>query len=547
MKLFYICAAAGLAALMVNACYKDLGSYSHIESVQVEFGNAATFSYSFIAGEDFEIDAPIKLSEELDDIDKEFIIEWYIDRKLINTGYHLKYRIENGGAYELIVKAINRRTGEVFVMDRPLTIKIKNSFEWGWMLLSDMGDGKSSLSFITPELKQFHNIGSNIEGGLGTGPKGLHYYYVLGSVPGSYVSGLPKIIVNQKSGSVTLDGNSLKKDMILSDEFENTLEPENLEISAFAFKIKYYAIFSKDGKVYIRGVGYDNHSIPYYGRYTSSPYEFDGGAKITCVSTFHNNTFHCFDEKNCLLYDSMHGRFICITDSGYDSPYFPSIVYLRTYDQDLTVPPGVLRVDNMGTNTRCLGIGAFENVDVEGEYHALIMWSNYISLIDVNGSGDYQILEFSVRNMSKKSHLITATEQYAFSGASIMKDDSIVCMSSNFSKNPYFYFTDGDKKLYAYNMKSHTHALVYESKKKIIRIAGSPVVSEFSEYGGHSTSANFRQALVQESGEISIIDVSPAALERVFSGIPTKLELRHFEGFGDVKGVVWCTNYQGEY
>ncbi len=547
MKLFNILALAGLSSSLLTSCYKDLGTYAYTKSVQVEFGNAATTSYSFIAGEDFEIDAPIKLSEEIEDVDKEFIIEWYMDRKLINTGYHLKYNIENGGAYELIIKVSNRRTGEVFIMDRPLTINIKNSFEWGWMILSDMGDGKSSLSFITPEFKCFHNISRSIEGGLGTGPKGISYYYVLGSIPGSYVSGLPKIIINQASGSITLDGNSLKKDMALSDEFENGEEPEKLEIAAFAFKIKYYAIFSKEGKVYIRGVGYDNHSIPYYGRYTSSPYEFDGGAKISCVSTFHNNTFHCFDEKNCLLYDSMHGRFLCITDSGYGKPYFPSIVYLRTYDQNLTIPSGVLRVDNMGVNTKCLGIGAFENVDVEGEYHALVMWSNYISLIDVNGTGDYQIFEFSVRNMSKKTHLITSTQQYPFSGASIMRDESIVCMSSNFSKNPYFYFTDGDKNLYAYNMKSHTHALVYEAKGRIVKINGSPVVSEFSEYGGHSTSANFRLALAQEGGGISIIDVSPIVMESIFSGILRKAELRYFDGFGDVKGIVWCTNYQGEY
>ena len=128
-----------------------------------------------------------------------------------------------------------------------------------------------------------------------------------------------------------------------------------------------------------------------------------------------------------------------------------------------------------------------------------------------------------------------------------MRDESIVCMSSNFSKNPYFYFTDGDKNLYAYNMKSHTHALVYEAKGRIVKINGSPVVSEFSEYGGHSTSANFRLALAQEGGGISIIDVSPIVMESIFSGILRKAELRYFDGFGDVKGIVWCTNYQGEY
>ena len=547
MKLGHRYAIFALLLPMLTGCYKDLGKYDYTNSPQVGFGNAATVSYSFITGEDFEIDAPIKFSDEVEDVDKDFIIEWYVDRKLIHTGYHLKYRIDEGGAYELVIKATNRKTGEIFLMERALTLNIKNCFEWGWMILSEHGDGKSVLSFITPDQKTFRHIEKSIGEELGTGPTGLYYYYVLGTIPGSYVSGIPKIIVNQSSGSITLDGNTLKKDMLLSDEFENTIEPENFEISAFASKRKYYALFTKDGNVYIRGVGYDNYSIPYYGKYSSSPYEFEGGARISCVSTFHNNTFHCFDEYNCMLYDNLNGRFICITDSGYKKPYFPSIVYLRTYDQSLNIPAGVLRVDNMGANTKCLGIGAYENVDIEGKYKAIKMWANYVSLIDVNGCGDYQIHEFSIKKLSKRSHLITATNQYAFSGASIINESSIIGMSSNFKKNPYFYFTDGGKKLYAYSMKLHRHVLVYQSKERITKIAGSPVVSEFSEYGGHSPEANFRLALAQEDGGIAIIDVNPVVLEGLFSGIPKQVELLYEEGFGNVKGIVWCTNYQGEY
>ena len=34
---------------------------------------------------------------------------------------------------------------------------------------------------------------------------------------------------------------------------------------------------------------------------------------------------------------------------------------------------------------------------------------------------------------------------------------------------------------------------------------------------------------------------------RLFEGFAPDLELQTFSGFGDVKGVVWCTNYEGEY
>lgn len=536
-----------LLLIVLTGCYYDLGSYNYKNTPQVDFEDVTTVTYSFLAGETFEIDAPIRLSSTTDDIENQFIIEWYLDKRLIYTGIHLKYRIEDAGAYGLIIKVRNRETGEIFLQDRPLTIKIKNKFEWGWMILSDTGDGKSSLSFITPDLKAFNKIEKGIEGGLGEGPRQLLYYYVLGSIPGSYVSGLPKIIVNQSSGTVTLDGNTLQKDMWLADEFENAKEPDNLIIKDFGFKIKYYAIFSNDGKVYIRGVGYDNHSIPYYGKYSSSPYEFEGGAHISCVSTFHNNTFHCFNEKNCMLYDSLHNRYICITDSGYPVPYFPDIVYLRTYDQNLQVPSSVLKVDNMGEGTRCLAIGAYENVDIEGQYHALVMWANYISLIDINGTGNYQIHEFSVNKMSGKSHLITATDQYSFSGAALINDNSIIRMSSNFSKNPYFYFTDGDKKLYAYNMKLRRHILIYEASDRITGLSCSPIVSEFSEYGGHSTDANFKMAVAQKNGRISIIDIHKSLLDNILNGIISNTHIKSFDGFGNIKDIVWCTNYEGEY
>jgi hypothetical protein len=34
---------------------------------------------------------------------------------------------------------------------------------------------------------------------------------------------------------------------------------------------------------------------------------------------------------------------------------------------------------------------------------------------------------------------------------------------------------------------------------------------------------------------------------RLFEGFAPDLELKTFSGFGDVKGMVWCTNYEGEY
>ena len=72
-------------------------------------------------------------------------------------------------------------------------------------------------------------------------------------------------------------------------------------------------------------------------------------------------------------------------------------------------------------------------------------------------------------------------------------------------------------------------------------------VCEFYGYGGNSTDPNFRLALSQENGNITVIDVNKSQMVRLFEGFSPDLKLQTFTGFGNVKGMVWCTNYEGEY
>lgn len=544
-KLFYLILAW---ASLASSCYDDLGNYTYTDSAKVTFVSSVASNYTFTAGTPFEMDAPIRLSKEVAQIDEVFTIEWYLNRKLFHTGYHFKHTFERGGTYEVILKVIHKETGETYLSNK-YTLTGKNVFDWGWMVLADAGEGQSSLSFITPDLKAMHHLEQDIEGGLGNDPQGIYYYYVLGSISGSYVSGLPKILINQGSGSVTLDGNSLQKDVWLADEFENRKEPEQLRMQGLAFKVKYYVICSAQGDIYIRGCGYDHHAIPYYGKYGAMPYHFEGGSRITCFAPFHNVTYRCADQDNCLLYDAQHARFIGLTDSNqWDLPYAPDVVYFRTYDQALTIPPGVLRVDDMGAGTQCLAIGAYEKIDRNTpEEGGLKYWSNYVSLIDINGAHDYALHEFSVKSMSARSHLITATDQYPFSGASLLGPNSLVQMASNLEKHPYLYFTDGDRKLYVYSLQLRKHVLAYTASDRITHICASPIVCEFEGYAGNSSAPNFRLALAQADGNVAVVDVSKSNLTHLFEGLQPTVEIATFSGFGRVKGMVWCTNYQGEY
>ncbi len=533
--------------LYSQSCFKDLGNYDYADSPEVGFSSIADVQFGFVAGEEFEIEAPLQLPEEVDNVDEVFDVEWYVDSKHVNTGYSWKYTFEKGGNYNLVIIVNNKETGERYISDS-FDIAVKNQFDWGWMFLTDQGDGKSSLSFITPlNLKAFHNIESIAGGDLGSGPINLDYYYVLGSIGGSYVSGKPKVLINQQSGSVTLDGNTLQQDMWLRDEFASGQEPMGFEMMDMASKDAYYVLCSQDGDVYIRVVGRKDSHIPYYGKYNSSPYEFIGGAKISAVGTFHNNTYWCANEDRVLLFDELNSRFIGITAGGYGDGYKPTIQYYRTYDKDFDLPADVLPVDNMGMGTKCLAIGAYELIEKE-EHGGLFFKPNYVSLIDRGGVGDYFIHEFFVDEADDDgSHLIRNSSQYSFSGGELLTEESVIKMSSNFMKNPYFYFTDGGNNIYVYHIKSKTHTLLYEAKNKITHIGASPIVCEFSEYGGNVDDPNYRLVIAQEGGNVSVLDVAQTKMISLFEGGSPKIELANISGFGDVKGVVWCTNYQGEY
>ena len=66
-------------------------------------------------------------------------------------------------------------------------------------------------------------------------------------------------------------------------------------------------------------------------------------------------------------------------------------------------------------------------------------------------------------------------------------------------------------------------------------------------YGGNSEAVNWRMAVVQEGGYVDIIDVATGKIIKVFEGSAPDLGIKKLSGFGDVKDIIWATNYDGEY
>lgn len=541
--------------LVAFSCIEDMSKYDYKEKNDVTFLSLMD-GYSVICGENVEMTAPVKFKTPFEneaDIDKNFDIIWYADADSIAIGYKIRHTFEKVGGYSINFKVIDKSNGCVYLSER-YPLKSNSSISWGWMLLSDFGDEQSSISFIQPvKLTADYRLerAYGIEDGIGTGPIGLDYYYVLGSIQGSYVSGLPKVIVNQKSGTVTLDARSLQKDKWMRDEFESGSEPESdFVMTGFAYKSSYYLISTSEGNVYVRAMHRDYEEIPYYGTYASMPFAFDGGADITLMQPFQNVTYWAANEDKALLYDSLNSRFLVFVSGGYGDDYesySPKVVYLSYYDEEGEFDPSVPKVDNLGSGTKCLAAGAYEMVGVEGEYNGIVLTPKYVALLDLGGTGNYQVYQFSARPLSVNSHIILTNTMDAFSGAGLINEKSVIRMSTNFEKNPYFYFTDGGTNLYAYNMSTKSHALIYTAPSRITHLCSSPVVCEFKEYGGNPETPNWRMAVGQENGTVSIISVSKTDMVKAFEGSSPNLELKRLTDFGTIKDITWATNFEGEY
>ena len=538
------------------SCIEDKSRYDYRQTNEVTFLSVPEgFSSTF--GEESEYTAPIEFSEPFEneeDIDEMFEIRWYIGEELVATGYRITYTFSDVGGFSLILKVINRETGETYISDG-YSMESRSSISCGWMILAEKEEGESSLSFISPSsfapTYRLEELMLPEGESLGTGPNALFYYYVMGSIPDNYVSGLPKIIVNQSSGTVTLDGANLMKDRWMRDEFQSGSEPEqDFRMRGFAWKGAYYLICTETGNVYVRCMDRTYSSIPYYGTYSSMPFDFTGGAHISCFQGFQNVSYWAADEESVLMYDDANNRFIGFTGGGYGEDYesySPKAVYFSNYDQDLVLGAGVPRADNMGSGTKCIAAGAYEKVYVDPETGGLEFYPQYLALMDLNGNADYRLYSFTVRPMSAENHVITSTDMIPFSGGEVLTESSIVKMSSNFEKNPFFYFTDGGPDLYVYSVDAGTHRLAYTASSAIVSLCPSPIVSEFSNYGGNSESYNYRMALGLEDGSVSILDVSESRMVQLFEGLSPSLELRTISGFGVIKDMVWATNYQGEY
>jgi opacity protein-like surface antigen len=171
-KILYVITVLILAV----SCIEDKSQYDYKDTVTVEFVDRIE-GYSFVSGETVKLTAPISFSETLDEkqIEEMFEITWWLDGEQIASGYNIEYTFKTVGGAPLVVKVVNKETGETYLSD-VIQTNTRNAVGWGWLALSAREGDLSSLSFIHPvSFNTAHKLEDYMDGGLGTGPKGLEY------------------------------------------------------------------------------------------------------------------------------------------------------------------------------------------------------------------------------------------------------------------------------------------------------------------------------------------------------------------------------------
>lgn len=520
--------------LLLNACYKDKGSYNYMDSNQVTF---LTRLVPYIMPADFEftITPPISLKYPAEDLNEIFTGEWKLNGIIIGNEAILKHKIATPGDYKLSVKLTDKKTGQVYKSkENEYSISVKYPYFLGWMVLSNK-EGASKLSYIYPlsenSYTQTDDVYEKMNNGasLGSNPYSLFEYT-------SYLETLkgdPKLLISQESGNVTLTGATLKREKTILEEFMTAQLASGLRIKNLGFKGYFYLIQGEDNKLYKKIVS-DRKDL-YSGKYDLEI--FDKPSEITLMMPFNNAHYSSKTDKYALLYDQKNSRFIGIDVHSTSNP--GNITYFNNY---LSPPAsGVLKVNNMGAGTEVLAISSTETRG-SGASSAIR------SLIKANGQ--YFLHSFTLKDYTASNHRISETDQVAFKAANLLSNKSIIQFPSSFLETDYFYFTAGpnNEQLYVYNIKTNTASLAYTGTTAIVSICASPIENVFADFGGNAKYPNFKLAAAHENGEIAILDVSKATLTKVYEGIVKDIAQTKLSGFGKVVDMTWrFGGFNGEY
>lgn len=479
--------------LILTACIKDKGDYTYNYGNEVTIRHPA-YSYPAFLGDTTRVYATRVFSNPNDTLD--FDHEWYIDGKFYSDKPVLEFIGKELGTARAMYYMIDRKSGIKFPSVSAVNITIGSPYQAGWGVLYEK-DGKSELAHIRVtggvyfdyiDLYKKQNNGAE----LGSAPVKIKDYPLRNPTRGMTV------LQHGGQGSVELDANSLKLQLITKDAFTGGT-PENLAPVDMGFFPTSDFLVNGDGKVYMR---FFNNPLPFTTPWMNIPLHVEGGVEITDIwDTWAGSTTFIF------MHDRLNNR---ILQARLDAPNVTGgVAVVDTMPKPLTpLPPTHVNLNKMGTWEYIWG----------GTFNDALYGSNGAILLRNPANQEIHYQTFNYKSVNRV-HEWTPTANILFPGTSYLTENSIF---TAIKTRDYLFFSGGtaNDKLYYFDARTGTEVKLYEQFP-------APITSM-----AQSDNSN-EIAVGLQNGTVIVFDISNPV---IIAGVSK--ELHRLTGLGKVVDVV---------
>ena len=248
--------------LSLGSCVDDDGNYDYKPARDLQVKDIE-WSYKLTAGESLTLTP--KIIERYDKEEKAIEgskIEWFINDKLVGEGANYTFEAEENGSFKFNMKIEDPVTKSISTFG--FTIYVESVYKQGFVVLSEK-DNKAALSFIRtkwfhrPDTVQYTDDYLNVFEKHNKESLLKEPVLITENLKNEYTDQLGEISVLTRDGNKTslqdLNGESLKRETYIQQEFVGEELPENWHPKQMLHTIWDSFVLNEDGKVYIRRAG----------------------------------------------------------------------------------------------------------------------------------------------------------------------------------------------------------------------------------------------------------------------------------------------------
>lgn len=313
---------------MFTSCYEDKGNYEYSPDsrITIEFDMP---SVDVTIGDTIKIKPNLTLKNPTTSLNN-LEYRWTLNGETREGWDQLNFEWITDETLEvtsLVFEVKERGASYSFLQSISVKVKGKYNIEDGWVILSEK-NGESFLSilrvkkssyspdylhYVVKEAEVIQDVYRKANGvAAGTEPlKIIEHFCVANNMVGSF-------LLVQNSGSIDIDGTTMKKDIDLSTAFINEAIPEGETIVDACYKKNTDVLIGKTGRLYSR-IKTDN-SLFNSGRYLENPLTFNNeileGCKVITSPGSMSSGIN-------LIHDNNKKRMLTIMDSNSEINALP--------------------------------------------------------------------------------------------------------------------------------------------------------------------------------------------------------------------------------